>query len=207
MAVGAAGPALAHEEQTVEGYDLTFGAADEPVITDERTRLTLEILDNETDEPVDGQAGTLQVSVQGAGGEKTPLNVSERHGEPGVYEAAVVFTEPGQYVVHVEGSLDGTEIHTHFEKEVHDRADLEYPGDADETDDDGTESAPDGDDGTESAAGSEGESGTDGNENDVRGDGPDDGTDRAGLLAGADVGVAAAVIAAVLVVGALRLRR
>lgn len=125
--VAAVGPATAHETQTVEGYELTFGGADEPVITGERMWLEIEIVDEETGEPVEGQADSLEVSIQQAGGEKVEWNVSEKHGEPGVYEAAVIFTEPGDYVVHVEGTIEDTEVHTHFEKEVHDHNDLEYP--------------------------------------------------------------------------------
>lgn len=133
LTVGAVGPVAAHETQQVEGYDVTFGGADEPLITGERTGLEFEIADNETGEPVEGQAETLNVSVDASGSEKTPLEVGAKHGEPGVYEAPVIFTEPGEYVVHLEGTLDGTEVHTHFETEVRDRAELEYPGNESKT--------------------------------------------------------------------------
>lgn len=142
----AVGPVAAHETQRIEGYDVTFGGADEPLITDERMWLEFEIVDNETGEPVDGQAETLNVSVDASGSEKTPLEVSEKHGEPGVYEAQVIFTEPGEYVVHLEGSLEGTEVHTHFETEVHDHAELEYPGDESRTGDADNDSATETDD-------------------------------------------------------------
>lgn len=52
------------------------------------------------------------------------LEVSEKHGVPGVYEAAVVFTASGKYTVHMEGTIEGTEVHTHFEKEVEDHITL-----------------------------------------------------------------------------------
>lgn len=130
LAIGAVSPAVAHESQTIEGYDLTFGGADEPVITNERMWLELDIVDNETGEPVTNQTDTLNISVQKPGQEKVELDVSEKHGEPGVYETAVIFTEPGEYVVHVEGSIEGTAVHTHFEKEVHDHTELRYPRNA-----------------------------------------------------------------------------
>lgn len=143
LMASAASPAVAHETQEVEGYDVTFGGADEPVITGERMWMEFEIVDNETGEPVENQSETVTVSVQTAGSDKTALNVSEKHGEPGVYEAPVIFTEPGEYVVHLEGSLEDTEVHTHFEKEVHDHTEIEYPGEASESVDGGDESQTD----------------------------------------------------------------
>lgn len=142
----AVGPVVAHETQELDGYDVTFGGADEPLITGERMWLEFEIVDNETGEPVDGQAETLTVSIDASGSEKTPLEVSEKHGEPGVYEAPVIFTEPGEYVVHLEGALEGTEVHTHFEKEVGDHTELEYPGDDSGTEDADNDSRTDTDD-------------------------------------------------------------
>ncbi|WP_255681953.1 FixH family protein [Natrinema sp. SYSU A 869] len=129
LLVGAVGPTVAHESQNVAGNEVTFGGADEPLITDERMWLEFEIVDAESGEPAENLSENLTVSVQTADHEKTALEVSEKHGEPGVYEAPVVFTEAGDYVVHLEGTIDGEAVHTHFEKTVHDRADLEYPSD------------------------------------------------------------------------------
>jgi|GEM_PF-2333228 hypothetical protein len=133
-------PVTAHESQNIEGYEITFGGAEEPVITGERMWLQFEIVDNQTGEPVANQSENLIVSVQTEGSNKTALELSEKHGDPGVYEAPVIFTEPGNYTVHLEGSLENTEVHTHFEKEVHDHTELEYPGDESQTSNDGTES-------------------------------------------------------------------
>lgn len=144
VVIGAAGPAIAHETQTVEGYELTFGGADEPVITGERMWLELEIVDNETGEPVENQSESLSIAVQKPGHEKVELDVSEKHGEPGVYQVPIIFTEPGEYVIHVEGSIEDTEIHTHFEKEVHDASELEYPDNETETADNESRSNADG---------------------------------------------------------------
>lgn len=127
LMVGAVSPGIAHETQTVEGYDLTFGGTEEPLITGERMWLQFEIVDNETGEPVANQSETLNLSVQKLGQENATLEVSERFGEPGVYEAPVIFTEPGDYLIHVRGSLEGTEFHTHFETEVEDHTVLRYP--------------------------------------------------------------------------------
>jgi hypothetical protein len=131
LAMIAVAPAAAHESQEIDGYELTFGGSDEPVITGERMWLHLRITD-EDGEPVPDQAETLEWRVEKPGEEDAvALDVSEKHGEPGVYEAAVLFTEPGKYTVHMEGTIEGTEVHTHFEKEVEDHTALEYP----ETDD------------------------------------------------------------------------
>lgn len=126
-------PAAAHDSETIDGYELTFGGTDEPVITGERMWLQLRITD-EDGEPVPDQADSLTWRVEKPGEEDAvELDVSEKHGEPGVYEAPVVFTEPGEYTVHMEGTIEDTEIHPHFEKEVVDHASLEYPAE-DQTD-------------------------------------------------------------------------
>jgi len=88
-------PVTAHESQNIEGYEITFGGAEEPVITGERMWLQFEIVDNQTGEPVANQSENLIVSVQTEGSNKTALELSEKHGDPGVYEAPVIFTEPG----------------------------------------------------------------------------------------------------------------
>lgn len=133
LLAGTAGPVAAHETQSVDGYDITFGGAAEPLITGERMWLEFEIVDNETGEPVTGQADSLNAAVQIEGHDRGELTLGEKHGEDGVYEAPVVFTEPGEYVVHLEGSIEDTEVHTHFEKEVRDRAELEYPANGSRT--------------------------------------------------------------------------
>ena len=127
LLVSIAMPVTAHEAQTVEGYEITFGGAQEPLITGERMWLEFEIVTNETGEPVTNQSENLTASVQIEGGEKTALDLSEKHGEPGVYEAPVIFTKAGNYTVHLEGSIEDTAVHTHFEKQVHDRTELMYP--------------------------------------------------------------------------------
>lgn len=127
LAMVAVAPATAHESEEIDGYELTFGGADEPVITGERMWLQLSIVD-EDGEPVSDQAETLQWQVEKPGEEDpVALEVSEAHGDPGVYEAPVVFTEPGEYVIHIEGTVENTEVHTHFEKEVEDHTALQYP--------------------------------------------------------------------------------
>lgn len=140
LTAGIATPVAAHETRTVEGYTITFGGADEPLITGERMWMEFEIVDDRTGTPVSNQAENLTVSVRTSGSEKTALELGAKHGAPGVYEAPVLFTEPGDYVVHLEGSLEGTEVHTHFETRVRDHADLEYPASEPETTTEGEDS-------------------------------------------------------------------
>ncbi|WP_226006679.1 FixH family protein [Natrinema salinisoli] len=139
--LGAVGPAVAHETQDLDGNEVTFGGADEPLITGERMWLEFDIVDAESGDPVENLSENLTASVQTGDHEKTALEISEKHGEPGVYEAPVVFTESGDYVVHLEGNIDASDVHTHFETEVRDRAELEYPDTDSETNDTSTSSA------------------------------------------------------------------
>lgn len=129
--LGAAGLAAAHDTKTIEGYEMTFGGSDEPVVTGERMWLELNVVDAETDEPVTGLEDDLEIAVQRPFGNDTvELDVGSRFGEPGWYEAAILFTEPGTYTVYVEGSINGTSIDTTFSKQVHDVTNLAYPEDA-----------------------------------------------------------------------------
>lgn len=118
----------AHDTETVDGYEVTFGGADEPVITDERMWLEVGIVDAETGEPVEDLEDSLALALQRPFGDEThELDVSSRFGEPGWYEAPVVFTEPGTYTVFINGTIDGTEISLAFQKQVHDASTFEYP--------------------------------------------------------------------------------
>lgn len=127
LLVGFVGFASAHEDKSVNGYELTFGGADEPVITGERMWLQVKIVDEETGDPVEGQED-LQMAVQRPFGTDTfELDVDSVHGRPGWYEGAVVFTEPGTYTVYIRGTVEGTEIDTSFKKKVHNASALEYP--------------------------------------------------------------------------------
>lgn len=126
--IGAAGLGTAHETTTVDGYELTFGGADEPVITGERMWMQVEILDAESGEPVDGLSDTVEMAVQRPFGNDTfDLDVSGIHGRPGWYEGAVVFTEPGTYTVFVTAEIEGETIETSFQKQVHNASNLLYP--------------------------------------------------------------------------------
>lgn len=133
--VGTVSLVTAHETKTVNGYELTFGGSDEPVITGERMWLQVEIIDNETGEPVTEQEDSLEMAVQRPFGNDTfELEVESVYDRPGWYEGAVVFTEPGTYTVYINGSINGTDINTSFSKKVHDASELEYPDTTDTQD-------------------------------------------------------------------------
>lgn len=128
LVTGAVPVASAHDTETVDGYDVTFGGVDEPVITDERMWLEVNIVDSETGEPVEGLGDSLTMTVQRPFGNDThELDVSGRFGEPGWYEAPIVFTEPGTYTVFIDGTIDGTTVDLAFQKQVHNANNLEYP--------------------------------------------------------------------------------
>lgn len=114
----------AHDAETVDVYEITFGGSDEPVITDERMGLELEIVETETGEPVEGLQESLTIGVQRPFGNEThELDVSSRFGAPGCYKAPIVYTEPGTDTVFV----DGTVVDLSFQKQVHDASALDYP--------------------------------------------------------------------------------
>lgn len=120
--------ASAHDTVTVDGYEVTFGGADEPVITGERMWLEVHLLEAETGESVEGAEDNLNISVQRPFGNDTrELEVSSRFGEPGYYEAPIIFTEPGTYTVYVNGTVNGTAMNLSFQKQVHDAEELQYP--------------------------------------------------------------------------------
>lgn len=123
-----AAPAAAHDTETDGGYEITFGGSDEPIITGERQWLEIEIVDAESGDPVEGAGESLTVTVQKSGADEAyEADAEARHGEPGWYDAAIFFTEPGEYAVTVEGTVDGTEISTTFQKTVEEPDDLMYP--------------------------------------------------------------------------------
>lgn len=128
VAVGAAGIGSAHETTLVQGYQVTFGGSDEPVITDERMWLQVEILDAETGFPVTGIGDSVDMAVQRPfGNDSHALDVHRVHGRPGWYEGAIVFTTPGTYTVVVTAEINGTTIETEFSKQVHNASALTYP--------------------------------------------------------------------------------
>lgn len=125
---GVVGTASAHDTETVDGYEVTFGGSDEPVITDERMWLEVNVVDTETEEPLAGLEDSLSIAVQEPFGNDThELDVGSRFGEPGWYEAQVIFTEPGTYTVYVNGTINGSEASLEFQKQVHNADNLEYP--------------------------------------------------------------------------------
>lgn len=126
--LGTPGLAAAHETTAVNGYAILFGGADEPVITGERMWLEVRITDSETEEPVTDLEDDLTMAVQRPFGNDTfELEVSSKFGQPGWYEAAVIFTKPGTYTVYLSGSIDGTAFETSFQKQVRNASKLKYP--------------------------------------------------------------------------------
>lgn len=121
-----AAPAAAHDTNTEDRYDVLFGGSDEPIITDERQWFEIQVTDTESGDPIED--ANLTVTVQQSGADEVyEVDAEPRHGEPGWYQAAIYFTEPGDYAVTIEGTIEGTEISTTFQKEVEDPEGLKYP--------------------------------------------------------------------------------
>lgn len=118
----------AHDTETVNGYEITFGGSDEPVITDERMWLEVNVVDTESEEPIEGLEESLTIAVQRPFGNDTrELDVSSRFGAPGWYEAPIIFTQPGTYTVYINGTFDGADANLAFQKQVHNASNLQYP--------------------------------------------------------------------------------
>lgn len=138
VVIAGIGPATAHDTETAEGYEVTFGGADEPMVTGERMWLELEVVEADSEEPVEDLDDSLTLAVQEPFGSDTrQLDVSSRF-EPGWYEAPIIFTEPGTYTVYVNGSIDGAEIDLSFQSQVENASALEYPSQDVDREDRGT---------------------------------------------------------------------
>lgn len=114
------GPAAAHETAAVDGYDILFGGADEPVITGERMWLEVRITDSETEDPVTDLEDDRSVAVQRPFGNDTfDFEVESRFGQPGVVRGGSRF--------HGTGDLHGLPLRVDpwdcvrdsFQKRVH----------------------------------------------------------------------------------------
>lgn len=118
----------AHDTETVNGHEITFGGSDEPVITGERMWLEVNVVDTESEEPVEGLEDSLTIAVQQPFGNDTrELDASSRFGAPGWYEAPIIFTQPGTYTVYINGTFDGVDATLAFQKQVHNASTLQYP--------------------------------------------------------------------------------
>lgn len=119
MAVGAAlggllllaAPVAAHETREVAGYQFVVGFIGEPVFTNQKSGLELEVTSN--DQPVEGLEETLEAEV--TFGEQTrPLELSARFGAPGWYQSVFFPTAAGPYTFRIFGEIEGQAVDESF---------------------------------------------------------------------------------------------
>jgi len=115
------GPAWAHEERQVGGYQLTVGWQHEPTYVGVENAVQVFIKDAKGD-PVDdlGAPPSLQLTVTTGSKTSSPLELvpsfdedtgSGTHGE---FDAAILPTAPGVYTFHLTGTINGQKIDERF---------------------------------------------------------------------------------------------
>lgn len=122
-----AGLAGAHGRVEQAGLKFVFGGMAEPIITGERQWLELRVNDGATDEPVDGLAENLSLTISN-GEWSRKLQLDPTRGKPGSYKAAIWFVSPGTYDVEVNGlNPSGEAFKLEYHTEVGDHRDLFFP--------------------------------------------------------------------------------
>jgi hypothetical protein len=126
------GAASAHERRAVGKYTFVVGWIAEPALANEPNGIDLRVTDTTTNQPVDGAANSLKVTLtQGSSTKDLPLRA--RFGVPGGYTADVIPTKAGQYLFHFAGEINGDTIDEKFESgpgrfnDVDDPARIEFP--------------------------------------------------------------------------------
>lgn len=122
--------ALAHDHRTVgEGenqYTLTVGMLNEPVFTELRTGLDLNVTDA-SGEPVEGLENSLEVTITAPNGETRTLDIRPMYGAPGSYTDDYILTIPGTYDIHIVGFIGELGVDETFPREVGDVGNIRFP--------------------------------------------------------------------------------
>lgn len=126
--------ALAHETKIVgpedgERYRVIVGLVREPVFTGERNGLDLIIRRDDTEEPVEGLAQSLNAEFIAPDGTTTrTLTVRAQWGRPGYYTDDILLTQPGVYQIRIWGFIGDVEFDEVFEThEVRELSTLNFP--------------------------------------------------------------------------------
>lgn len=111
-----AGPAAAHEQRTVAGYDWEVGFGGEPPIAGYPN--SVQLLLSRGGKPVTKIPGQLGVAVE-FGSRTKDLQLEPNFeiggdGIPGDYRAWFIPTRPGKYTFHFTGTLGGTRVDESF---------------------------------------------------------------------------------------------
>ena len=107
-------PALAHESREVDPYVLVFGLRNEPALSGERSGPELFVYRNNGGERGDRVEGGEFIVHMTAGDVTESVDLRPAFGDPGHYVADVIFTIPGDYSFHVQGTIEGNEIDQTF---------------------------------------------------------------------------------------------
>jgi hypothetical protein len=105
------GLAAAHEIRQVGDYQFVVGLIGEPVFTDQKSGLEIQVTANE--EPVEGLEESLEAEVI-FGDQSRSLTLEPRFGEPGWYQSVFFPTAAGPYTFHVTGEIEGQAIDESF---------------------------------------------------------------------------------------------
>jgi hypothetical protein len=119
-------PALAHEELCQNGICIVGGWVNEPPLVNQLNGIELEITRESDGQPITNAIAQLDVSVK-KGTPTRSLDLAPQE-EPGVYAAAILPTQTGQYAVVMRGTVAGQAIDGQIEiEDVGDTARFNFP--------------------------------------------------------------------------------
>lgn len=106
--------ALAHERRAIGKYQFVVGFLNEPAYLNQPNSIDLRVTNTETTKPVEGLEKTVKAEVI-VGGKTMPLVLTARFGQPGAYIGNLVPTQPGTYIFHLTGNVEGITLDEKFE--------------------------------------------------------------------------------------------
>jgi len=127
-----ASPAAAHERRTVGPYTFVVGWIVEPSYVGQLNALDLTVTDTASTKAIEGLEKTLKADIT-TGGATTALTIASRFGLPGKYQGQVLPTKVGDYIFHITGTVNTTQVDEKFESGpgrfggIEDIAGLQFP--------------------------------------------------------------------------------
>lgn len=131
LLLGVSGPAAAHEQRKVSGYEMVVGWAEEPPFVGSKNEVQL-ILTDARGKPVT-DLSDLRVAVVFGRQTSGPLGLAPAFGKPGDYRTSIIPTRPGNYTFHFVGSIGGQNVDETFTSSpktfdaVADSSGIEFP--------------------------------------------------------------------------------
>ncbi|MBI2907098.1 MAG: hypothetical protein HYX92_05520 [Chloroflexi bacterium] len=128
--------ALAHERRAVGKYQLVVGFIVEPPFEGQKNGVDLRVTDAQTQKPVEGVEGTLQVEIAHVPtGVSKVLKLRTIFGDPGHYTADLLLTAPGHYRFRFFGAIEGLNVNETFNSksggggfnDVESSGDIQFP--------------------------------------------------------------------------------